>query len=463
MEVNLNSTNVTFYNHTIDNNYESNGFNNPFDILHVRILFITCYAVVFAFCIGGNFMVLFAIARSPRLRSMTNFLLANLAIADFCVGTFCVLPNLSTFLQQNWILGKAMCKIYYYIWNVSYIASIIILTVIAIERYIAIIHPLKARHFMTTKRLVLVQIMTWFISLVYNIPFLIFYDTISFSEHGKEFCYSSFQHTEALKWLSLLNLIIWYIIPLLLIGFMYYRVARALWKTAVVSALRLQPYPDPEEVSTRTSNFHNDSFRNTSEKNIRQSPNLSGDKSELSHGQSLSSGESQYSEKAIFTFKGKHAVTLVCGIRERGEISPHEIICLCPNSSKSDRSDSDMAVQLFRTNEMDSQSYTRGSSFRHSRYRQTYMSNSRRVAKARKKVIRLLISVVITFGVCVLPHMMKVLNHYWMIFHLPHSVDTILSPVSFIVLYLNSVLNPFLYAIFSTNFRRSFKETLPCF
>ena len=51
-------------------------------------------------------MVLFAIARSPRLRSMTNFFLANLAIADLCVGVFCVLPNLSTYLAPNWILGK---------------------------------------------------------------------------------------------------------------------------------------------------------------------------------------------------------------------------------------------------------------------------------------------------------------------------------------------------------------------
>ena len=51
-------------------------------------------------------MVLYAIARSPRLRSMTNFFLANLAIADLCVGVFCVLPNLSTYLEPNWILGK---------------------------------------------------------------------------------------------------------------------------------------------------------------------------------------------------------------------------------------------------------------------------------------------------------------------------------------------------------------------
>ena len=325
---------------------------------------------------------------------------------------------------------------------------------------------------MTSKRLVLVQIMTWLTSLIYNIPFLIFYDTISFSENGKEYCYSSYEHTESLKWLSLLNLIIWYAFPLLLIGFMYYQVARALWKTAVVSALRLQPYPDSDDISdhrtsTRMTNFNN-SFRNTCEKNSSHSPNVSGEKVDKTHGHSSSSEECQYSDKALFTFKGKHAFTLVCGVRQGGTSSPNEIKCFFPNSPTTEFVESDMAVQFCGSQENETISFIggrslRNSSFRHSRYRQTYLSSSRRVAKARKKVIRLLISVVVTFGICVLPHMMKVLNHYWMIFNFPHSVDTILSPVSFIVLYLNSVLNPFLYAIFSTNFRRSFKETLPCF
>ena len=50
--------------------------------------------------------MLFAVARSPRLRSMTNFFLANLAVADLCVGVFCVIPNLSTYLSPTWILGR---------------------------------------------------------------------------------------------------------------------------------------------------------------------------------------------------------------------------------------------------------------------------------------------------------------------------------------------------------------------
>lgn len=38
---------------------------------------------------------------SRRLRSITNFFLANLAVADLCVGMFCVYQNLSIYLVQR--------------------------------------------------------------------------------------------------------------------------------------------------------------------------------------------------------------------------------------------------------------------------------------------------------------------------------------------------------------------------
>jgi len=40
------------------------------------------------------------------MRTITNFFLANLAVADLCVGVFCVLPNLSTYLSAPWLLGR---------------------------------------------------------------------------------------------------------------------------------------------------------------------------------------------------------------------------------------------------------------------------------------------------------------------------------------------------------------------
>jgi hypocretin (orexin) receptor 2 len=60
---------------------------------------------------AGNATVIYVILRHRKMRNVTNFFLANLAASDLCVGVFCVLPNLSTFLSPYWMLGVVS---YYY-------------------------------------------------------------------------------------------------------------------------------------------------------------------------------------------------------------------------------------------------------------------------------------------------------------------------------------------------------------
>ena len=49
--------------------------------------------------------MIFVILRHRKMRTVTNFFLANLAAADLCVGIFCVLPNLIQNLSPSWVLG----------------------------------------------------------------------------------------------------------------------------------------------------------------------------------------------------------------------------------------------------------------------------------------------------------------------------------------------------------------------
>jgi hypothetical protein len=76
---------------------------------------------------------------------------------------------------------------------------------------------------------------------------------------------------------------------------------------------------------------------------------------------------------------------------------------------------------------------------------------------ARRKVIRLLIAVVVSFALCVLPHHIRLLVHVWFSTSQTHT-DKFMVPVTFLIFYFNSCLNPFLYAFLSDNFRKAFRE-----
>lgn len=80
---------------------------------------------------------------------------------------------------------------------------------------------------------------------------------------------------------------------------------------------------------------------------------------------------------------------------------------------------------------------------------------------ARRKVIRLLIAVIVSFAVCVLPYYIRWL---WMLWgYMPITEFSVLSiPITFLLLYFQSGLNPILYAFLSENFRKSLREVLSC-
>jgi hypothetical protein len=80
---------------------------------------------------------------------------------------------------------------------------------------------------------------------------------------------------------------------------------------------------------------------------------------------------------------------------------------------------------------------------------------------ARRRVIRLLIAVILSFSLCVLPYHLRQLLSEWSV----PAISTgqqLLQPITFVVFYLNCGLNPLLYAFLSERFRVSLSEIIKC-
>ncbi|CAD1472395.1 unnamed protein product [Heterotrigona itama] len=197
------------------------------DRADIRIIFITLYTVVFVSCFLGNLMVIFVVTFSRRLRSITNFFLANLAVADFCVGIFCVYQTLTNYLMNSWPLGDTLCKVYMFVHALSYTASVLILMVVCIERYLAIVYPIKCRSVLTRSRLQMVIGIVWIVAAIYALPRFFYVETMEnrlITGDVDVICIANMQkHNKTL--LDAVNLVFLYLLPLLLMSCLYSRIA----------------------------------------------------------------------------------------------------------------------------------------------------------------------------------------------------------------------------------------------
>jgi hypothetical protein len=75
---------------------------------------IAFYIIVFIVGLVGNFLVCLAVWRNHHMRTVTNYFIVNLAIADFLVILVCLPPTVLGDVTETWFMGKIMCKIVKY-------------------------------------------------------------------------------------------------------------------------------------------------------------------------------------------------------------------------------------------------------------------------------------------------------------------------------------------------------------
>ena len=116
--------------------------------------------------IAGNGFIVFLVYRKRQLRTKTNAFVVSLAVADFCVGMSVVPPMfvcemaIGCDTQSYWII--------YFKWLFGY-ASVINLCVLVLDRYIAVVKPLKYLTIMTRRRVIQIVSLSWGIRVAYSI------------------------------------------------------------------------------------------------------------------------------------------------------------------------------------------------------------------------------------------------------------------------------------------------------
>ncbi|XP_035682669.1 prokineticin receptor 1-like [Branchiostoma floridae] len=96
------------------------------------------YCLIVMTCGFGNLLLISVIVWFKKARTMTNTLIANLALSDFLVAVFCLPFNLDYYIIKSrmWTHSHVTCVAVHFLRQTSLYVSTNALLVIAIDRYV---------------------------------------------------------------------------------------------------------------------------------------------------------------------------------------------------------------------------------------------------------------------------------------------------------------------------------------
>lgn len=138
-----------------------------------NILIGLAYGIIVIISLIGNLFVLWAIFSKRRMRTTVNIFIGNLAFSDLMMTVFNIPFNCARLLMAEWVFGEFLCHTVPFVLVVSVYVSTLTMTFIAIDRYQAIITPMRPR--ISSKIASKFTIgLIWIISMIFAIPFGIF-------------------------------------------------------------------------------------------------------------------------------------------------------------------------------------------------------------------------------------------------------------------------------------------------
>ncbi|XP_054285915.1 neuropeptide CCHamide-2 receptor-like [Macrosteles quadrilineatus] len=181
------------------------------------------FALIFILGVVGNGMLIVVFLRHRNMRNVPNIYIFSLALGDLLVIVTCV-PFISIiYTFESWPWGERICVISETTKDVSTGVSVFTLTALSVERYCAIVKPMS-RHMSTKPLAIITCTAIWGVSFAFAIPAMVFtHCAMIFIKENKSWitvC-TPFPSPEHGKVMVTVQFLIYYLIPIIVIGFFY--------------------------------------------------------------------------------------------------------------------------------------------------------------------------------------------------------------------------------------------------
>uniref|UniRef100_A0A0P5S0U6 Class a rhodopsin g-protein coupled receptor gprllk n=1 Tax=Daphnia magna TaxID=35525 RepID=A0A0P5S0U6_9CRUS len=208
-----------------------------------RTSWIAIFTLMLFVAIVGNTLVAWIVLAHRRMKTVTNYFLVNLSLADLTMSLFNCIFNFTFMLNSHWPFGGFYCSVNNFIANVTVAASVFTLVAISFDRYIAIVHPLRPRMSKCIARIAITLI--WLASCILAVPCLLYSQTISHKySNGEVRIVCIVVWPDGLPSVSqqdfiynIIFMVLTYLIPVSVMGVCYSRMSYILWRSQTIGEL----------------------------------------------------------------------------------------------------------------------------------------------------------------------------------------------------------------------------------
>ena len=193
------------------------------------------YLIILIVSLVGNVLLILVIHNNKPLRKSINYFVLNMAVSDL-LNPLTIMPVRLTYIisgsdswkvDSPWILGNILCKLSFFLPDVSLIVSIESLLLTSMDRFVAVVFPLKAKLITRKARLISIGC-AWLVAIAVHTPY--FYTFRLFHYGNQTYCQPDWGpiETQIKKRYLTANFITFFVVPFCLLAIMYGFIARTL-------------------------------------------------------------------------------------------------------------------------------------------------------------------------------------------------------------------------------------------
>lgn len=210
---------------------------------------IVLYTALCVVAVLGNSCAVYVVTSRRRMRNVTNYFVASLAVSDILMAVVCIpFSFVANVLFNYWPFGAALCPIVTYLQVVVVFQNAYTMLAMSLERYIAIMHPFLQR--LGKTRCLQVVALCWVLAFLTPIPTAV---TSGLHQHNEEenetlyLCLEKWDSENQRFSYSVTIMVLQYFVPLVVLIYTYAKIVHVIWLKDIPTHVELHHQTDKED------------------------------------------------------------------------------------------------------------------------------------------------------------------------------------------------------------------------